>query len=314
MNVKSRRFKVVDTLLLAGAILPLLAAMALKVLTTPPTEGIQITGARIFFTIPMPLQDLPVTEAQINSVAVILTILFLCLYLTHGIAVIPGTKRQLAAEWLVEKCNGMVAENMGDYFKAFPPFIGAIMALSALSSLSSLLGLYPPTSDINIVAGWAILVFGLITYYKLKAGPWHYLKSYAEPIPFLLPMNVISEAATPVSMSFRHYGNILSGSIISVLIAAALGGLTNTVLGWIPGVAGEWLGNSQIFRVGIPAVLSLYFDLFSSGLQAFIFATLTMMYVAGGFPQSEFEERKAKREAKKKARLEKKLAKTANAE
>ena len=305
MNVKSRRFKVVDILLLAGAILPLLAAMALKVLTTPPTEGIQITGARIFFTIPMPLQDLPITEAQINSVAVILTILFLCLYLTHGIAVIPGTKRQLAAEWLVEKCNGMVAVNMGDYFKAFPPFIGAIMALSALSSLSSLLGLYPPTSDINIVAGWAILVFGLITYYKLKAGPWHYLKSYAEPIPFLLPMNVISEAATPVSMSFRHYGNILSGSIISVLIAAALGGLTNTVLGWIPGVAGEWLGNSQILRVGI---------LFSSGLQAFIFATLTMMYVAGGFPQSEFEERKAKREAKKKARLEKKLAKTANAE
>ena len=314
MNVKSRRFKVVDALLLTGAILPLLAAIVLKVLTTPPTEGIQITGARIFFTIPLPLQDLPVTEAQINSVAVMITILFICLYLTHGIAVIPGTKRQLAAEWLVEKCNGMVEENMGPYFKAFPPFIAAIMALSALSSLSSLLGLYPPTSDINIVGGWAILVFGLITHYKLKAGPWLYLKSYAEPIPFLLPMNVISEAATPVSMSFRHYGNILSGSIISVLIAAALGGLTNTVLGWIPGVAGEWLGNSQILRVGIPAVLSLYFDLFSSGLQAFIFATLTMMYVAGGFPQSEFEERKAKREAKKKARLEKKLAKTADAE
>ena len=314
MNVKSRRFKVVDILLLTGAILPLLAAIVLKVLTTPLSEGIEITGARIFFTIPMPLQDLPITEAQVNSVAVILTILFLCLYLTHGIAVIPGTKRQLAAEWLVEKCNGMVAENMGAYFKAFPPFIAAIMALSALSSLSSLLGLYPPTSDINIVGGWAILVFALITYYKLKAGPWHYLKSYAEPIPFLLPMNVISEAATPVSMSFRHYGNILSGSIISVLIAAALGGLTNTVLGWIPGVVGEWLANSQILRVGIPAVLSLYFDLFSSGLQAFIFATLTMMYVAGGFPQSEFEERKAKREAKKKARLEKKLAKTADAE
>ena len=314
MNVKSTRFKVVDILLLAGAILPILAIITLKVLFSSPAEGIEITGAMVYFTIPMPLQDLPITEAQINSVAVILTILFLCLYLTHGIAVIPGTKRQLAAEWLVEKCNSMVEENMGDYFKAFPPFIGAIMALSALSSLSSLLGLYPPTSDINIVAGWAILVFILITYYKLKAGPWHYLKSYAEPIPFLLPMNVISEAATPVSMSFRHYGNILSGSIISVLIAAALGGLTNTVLGWIPGVAGEWLGNSQILRVGIPAVLSLYFDLFSSGLQAFIFATLTMMYVAGGFPQSEFEERKAKREAKKKARLEKKLAKTANAE
>ena len=64
-------------------------------------------------------------------------------------------------------------------------------------------------------------------------------------------------------------------------------------------------------RIGIPAVLSLYFDIFSGGLQAFIFATLTMMYVSGGFPQSEFEARKAKREAKKKAKLEAKLAKAA---
>ena len=311
MNVNSRRFKAVDILLILGMILPLLAVIVLKILTAPPTDGIEITGALVYFTIPMPLQDLPITEAQVNSVAVILTILFACLYLTHGIALRPGTKRQLAAEWIVEKCQNMVDTNMGAYFKGFAPFIAGIMALSALSSLSSLLGLFPPTSDMNIVAGWAILVFALITYYKCKAGPLHYLKSYAEPIPFLLPMNIISEVATPVSMAFRHYGNILSGSIISVLIAAALGGLSNLALGWLPGVLGDLLGNSQILRVGIPAVLSLYFDIFSGGLQAFIFATLTMMYVSGGFPQSEFEERRAKREAKKKARAEAKAAKTA---
>ena len=307
MNTKSRRFKAVDILLLAGAILPLVAVMALKVLTQPPSEGIEITGALVYFTIPTPIQPLPITEAQVNSWAVILTILFLCLYLTHGITVIPGSKRQLAAEWIVEKCDGMVRNNMGTYFMGFAPFVAGIMVLSALSSLSSLLGLFPPTSDMNIVAGWAILVFGLITYYKCKAGPLHYLKSYAEPIPFLLPMNIISEVATPVSMAFRHYGNILSGSIISVLIAAALGGLSNLVLGWLPGFLGEF----PFLRIGIPAVLSLYFDIFSGGLQAFIFATLTMMYVSGGFPQSEFEARKAKREAKKAARKAAREAKTA---
>lgn len=307
MNTKSRRFKAVDILLLAGAILPLLAVMTLKVLTQPPADGIEITGALVYFTIPAPFQPLPITEAQINSWAVILSILFLCLYMTHGITVVPGSKRQLVAEWLVEKCDGMVKTNMGDYFMGFAPFIAGIMALSALSSLSSLLGLFPPTSDMNVVSGWAILVFILITYYKCKAGPIHYLKSYAEPIPFLLPMNIISEAATPVSMAFRHYGNILSGSIISVLIAAALGGLSNLVLGWLPGFLGEF----PFLRIGIPAVLSLYFDIFSGGLQAFIFATLTMMYVSGGFPQSEFEARKAKREAKKAARRAAKEAKTA---
>ena len=303
MNTKSRRFKAVDILLLLGATLPLLGAIALKVMTTPPSEGINITGAQIYFTIPMPLQPLLITEAQVVSAAVVLTILFLCLYLTHGIAVVPNSKRQLVAEWIVEKCQGMVDTNMGEYFKGFGPFVGAVMALSALSSLSSLLGLFPPTSDINIVAGWAILVFGLITYYKLKAGLWFYIKGFAEPVPFLLPMNIISEAATPVSMSFRHYGNILSGSIISALLAAAFAGLSNLILGWIP-----YVGDLQLLRIGIPAVLSLYFDIFSGGLQAFIFATLTMMYVSGGFPQSEFEERKAKREAKKKAKLEKTTA------
>ena len=306
MNVKSRRFKAVDMLLLAGAILPLLAAIVLKVLTTPASDGINITGAMIYYTIPMPLQPLLITEAQIVSAAVILTILFLCLYLTHGITVVPGSRRQLVAEWIVEKCDNMVDVNMGPYFKGFAPFIAAIMALSALSSLSSLLGLFPPTSDINIVGGWAILVFGLITYYKLKAGPWFYLKGFAEPVPFLLPMNIISEAATPVSMSFRHYGNILSGSIISALLAAAFAGLSNLLLGWIP-----YVGEIPLLRIGIPAVLSLYFDIFSGGLQAFIFATLTMMYVSGGFPQSEFEARKAKREAKKAAKKAAKEAKTA---
>ena len=301
MNTNSRRFKAVDILLLLGAILPLTAAIVLKILTTPASEGINITGAQIYFTIPMPLQPLLITEAQVVSAAVVLTILFLCLYLTHGITVVPNSKRQLVAEWVVEKCQGMVDTNMGPYFKAFGPFVAAIMALSALSSLSSLLGLFPPTSDINIVAGWAILVFGLITYYKLKAGLWFYIKGFAEPVPFLLPMNIISEAATPVSMSFRHYGNILSGSIISALLAAAFAGLSNLILGWIP-----YVGEIPWLRIGIPAVLSLYFDIFSGGLQAFIFATLTMMYVSGGFPQSEFEERKAKREAKKKAKLEKK--------
>ncbi len=299
---KTSRFRAVDTLLLAGAILPLVAVMLLKVLTAPPADGIQITGALVYFTIPMPLQDLPITEAQINSWAVVLTILFLCLYLTHGIAAKPVTKRQLAAEWIVEKCQNLVATNMGPYFAGFGPFVAAIFALSGLSSLSSLLGLFPPTSDMNVVAGWSILVFILITYYKFKGGPLQYLKSYAEPVPFLAPMNIISEVATPVSMAFRHYGNILSGSIISVLIAAALGGLSQLVLGWLPGVLGEF----PLLRIGIPAVLSLYFDIFSGCLQAFIFATLTMMYVSGGFPQEAYERRRQKRLARRQARLAKK--------
>ena len=295
-------FILVDVLLILMMILPIVGAIVLKVLTTPASEGVSITGARIFFTIPMPLQDLPVTEAQINSLLVLISIFGLCLYMTHGLKVKAESRRQRIAEWIVEKVERMVDESMGGYFKGYPPFIAAILALSAFSSLLSLFGLYPPTSDLNIVAGWAILVFILITYYKLKGGPLKYLKGFLEPVPILAPINLIGEFATPLSMTFRHYGNVLSGTVISVLLGSALQGLSRTVLGWLP--AG--LSNIPILQIGIPAVLSIYFDVFSGCLQAYIFAMLTMMYVSGGFSLDDYLLRKEKR-AKKREEKNKKL-------
>ncbi len=291
----SKRFKIVDAIYIAMMIIPIAFGIVLQVLTKPASEGITITGARIFFTIPMPLQDFPITESQINSAIVMVTLFFFCLYITHGISEHIKLKRQHFAELIIEKVDGLVNDNMGEYFMGFTPFVIAILALSALSSLLSLCGMYPPTSDINIVGGWAILVFVLITYYKMKCGPLHYLKSFGDPVPFLAPLNIISEVATPISMAFRHYGNVLSGSVISVLLATALGGLSSMVLGWLPG----FLADIPLFQWGIPAVLSIYFDVFSGCLQAFIFAMLTMMYVAGGFPEEEYKKRKAKKLAKK---------------
>ena len=302
MKDKKRLFIAVDVLLILMMVLPIVGGIVLKVLTTPASEGITITGARIFFTIPMPLQDLPITESQINSFLVMISIIGLCLYMTHGLKVKAETKRQVIVEWIVEKVEKLVNESMGEYFSGFAPFIAAIMALSAFSSLLSLFGLYPPTSDVNIVAGWAILVFVLITYYKLKGGPLKYFKGFLEPVPILAPINIIGEFATPLSMTFRHYGNVLAGTVISTLLASALQGLSAKVLGWLPGV----LADIPVLQIGIPAVLSVYFDVFSGCLQAYIFAMLTMMYVAGGFSMDDYLLRKEKRQQRRKAKNEKK--------
>lgn len=291
---KAQKDRLLDRLYLVMIILPFVLCMILKVLTTPASEGISITGAQVYFEIPMPLMNLCITEVQVTSLAVIVSILFLCLYLTHGISVVPNSKRQLIAEWAVEKVNGLIRDNMGSKYMAFAPFVAAIMAISAFSSLSSLLGLFPPTSDMNIVAGWAILVFVIITYYKLKGGLFPYVKGFFEPVPVFAPFNIIGEIATPVSMSFRHYGNVLSGVVISTLIASALGGLSDMLFGWLPG----FLGDIPFLRVGIPAVLSVYFDVFSGLMQAFIFAMLTMLYIATGFPEEEYEKRQAKKKKK----------------
>lgn len=295
MQTSKLKFKAVDVFYIVMMILPIVFGIILQVLTEPFSDEINITGARIFFTIPMPLQDFPVTESQINSAIVLVSLFFFCLFMTHGIKEKVELKRQHFAEIAVEKIDAMVVENMGEYFKGYSAFILAILLLSAFSSLMSLFGLFPPTSDINIVGGWAILVFILITYYKLKCGPVYYLKGFTEPVVFLAPINFISEFATPVSMSFRHYGNILSGTVISTLLAFALGSLSNKVLEFLPG----FLSDIPLFQVGIPAVLSVYFDVFSGCLQAFIFAMLTMLNISGAFPIEEYEKRKLKRAAKR---------------
>lgn len=280
------------------SVLSFAAAIAIKVMFVPASQGIDIAGAHIFFTIKMPVQDLPITESQVNSWLIIFGILFLCLFLTSGLKTRDISVRQLVAEWIVETVTNLVKTNMGEFFEGFAPFVAAILGLSAFSSLSSLLGLFPPTSDINIVGGWALLVFILITYYKMKAGPLIYLRSFGQPVPLLAPLNIISEFATPVSMAFRHYGNVLSGSIISVLVAVGLSELSKMLFRFLPGV----LADFPYLRIGIPAVLSVYFDLFSGCLQAFIFAMLTMSYVSGGFPAEEYAARKKKREQRKAAR------------
>ena len=290
-GVGTAAFRRKDRAYLALMVLPLICCLTLKVLFKPESAGVDISGAMIYLTVKgFPLQDLVITESQVNSWGIILSLLGLCLYLTHGLTEKAETKRQLAAEWIVEKCENLVSVNMGERYAGYEYFIAAIMGLSAFSSLSCLIGLFAPTGDVNVTAGWAILVFGLVTYTKMQGGLLNYLKGFTEPIPVFTPMNFISEFSLPVSMAFRHYGNVMCGAVISVLIGTALRGLSRMLLGAIPVI-----GNIPLLQIGLPAILSLYFDVFSGLMQAFIFAMLTMMNVAGAFPQEAWEKRQAKK-------------------
>ncbi len=286
------RFRRVDALLIAMMVVPLFFCVVLKVLFKPASEGIDISGAMIYLQIEsFPLQPLIISESQVNSWGVMISLLGLCLYLTHGLTVKAATRRQLIAEWIVEKCEALVGMNMGERYAGFEVLVAAILGLSALSSLSCLIGLFAPTGDINVTAGWAILVFVLVTREKLAGGFLHYLKGFTEPIPVFTPMNCISEFSLPVSMAFRHYGNVMSGAVISTLVGAALRALSGMVLGWIPVV-----GTVPWLQIGIPAILSIYFDVFSGLMQAFIFAMLTMLNIAGAFPAEAWEKRQKKKQ------------------
>ena len=259
---------------------------------------ISVTGARIWFTIPI-CGGITITSTQVNSMLVILALTLVSAWLTHDLKVHPTTKRQLVAEYLVEAVYKLVRSTMGEAFLGFAPFIGALISMSALSSLISLLGLYSPTADLNTELGWALMVFVQITYSKMRGGVGRYAKGFLEPIPVLLPFNILSELATPISMAFRHFGNIASGGVISSLVYAALAVLSHAVFGWLPGLLGE----IPYFQAGLPAVLSIYFDVFSGCLQAFIFCMLTMIYISmAAEDTAEAAEAKKRRRAERRAR------------
>ena len=127
----------------------------------------------------------------------------------------------------------------------------------------------------------AIVVFIMITATKIRTGSLGgYLLGFTKPIAVLTPFNVISECATPISMAFRHFGNIASGMVISTLVYAALTVANQALFGLLPGLLGDILGSIPFLTVGVPAFLSLYFDWFSSFMQAFIFCMLTTLYIA----------------------------------
>ena len=240
---------------------------------------VSITGARIYFEIPI-LGGIPITETIVNSWLVMLAIIGLCLFLTHDLKVRNVSKRQVVAEMFVTTAQNFVNTNMGEKFAHYGPFVAALFASSLLSNLLSLIGMFPPTSDLSTTLAWAVLVFVLITATKIRtSGVLGYMKGFTQPIFVLTPFNILSELATPISMAFRHFGNIVSGGVISSLVYAVLASLSSLVLGLLPGVLGDILSHIPIFQVGIPAVLSVYFDLFSGFMQAFIFCMLTTLYI-----------------------------------
>ena len=241
---------------------------------------VDIHGAPIYFEIPI-FGGIPITGTLVVTWGVMIVLTALCAWMTHDMKIKDISKKQAVAEMIYEAVTGLVRNNMGERFLQYVPLITALFGLSVASSLSSLLGLWAPTADVNTELAWALVAFVLITYHKIKAhGLKGYLKGYLDPIFVMAPFNVLGEVFTPISMAFRHFGNIVSGYVISALIYAALIAANHALFGLLPGLLGDLLAEIPILGVGIPAVFSLYFDWFGSCIQAFIFCMLTMIFIS----------------------------------
>lgn len=202
--------------------------------------------------------NLPVTDTLIVSWISVVILIIIARIGTRNIKLIPG-KLQNALEILVETIHDQIEPMLPGEGWKYLPFIGTIFLYIGIGNLIGLVpvpGNTSPTGDLNTTLGLALIVFLVSNYAAVReAGLWGYLKGLAEPMFFLLPINIIGELAKPISHSFRLFGNVVGGGIIITLVYQAF----------------PWL---------IPLPFHLWFDLFVGLIQTLIFGTIAIAYIS----------------------------------
>ena len=227
-----------------------------------------------------------VTQTTVSLFMVTILLMILAKVATRNLTKRPG-RLQVVVEKLVNMLYGLVEDTMGKHNLKFAAYIGTLFLSSIIGSLIGTTALFrSSTGDLSVTLAWALVTTGMVWYNNIKNfGFKSWLKGFTEPIVVMTPMNIVSEIAQPVSMAFRHFGNVAGGSVLTSLIYASLAVLTKAIFSWLPARIIEAF--PPIMQAGVPAFLSLYFDFFSGFVQAFVFCLLTMVYVAGACPSPE---------------------------
>ncbi|MBR2903010.1 MAG: F0F1 ATP synthase subunit A [Clostridia bacterium] len=246
--------------------------------------NVNVTGPKILFEIPF-LGGIVITESVVCQWIFMVVIIALSLWLVKDLKVKNISRKQALVEKIYGMLCNMVEGSMGKRGEKYRPYIGTLFVFSFMGSISGVLGFRPYTATIAVTGAMALATFVMIQAATIKdSGVKGWIKSYTEPFAFMLPLNIISNAATPVSMAARHFGNITAGYVITSLVYGALGSASAFLLQWIPS---SIFNSFPFLQAGVPAVLSLYFDWFGAFIQAFIFCMLTMVFVANACSAEE---------------------------
>lgn len=250
---------------------------------------LDVTGAFVYFEIPI-FGGIPITQTAVSFFVVTVVLCWLCIYLGKGLKKRPDGK-QVLVEKGVMMLRNMVIETMGEHNLNWLPFIGTIFLSSLFGTLIGLTGfLRSATADISCVIVWALMVTAIIWYQNIKnKGFLGWLKGFTEPIVVMTPMNIVSEIAQPLAMTFRHFGNVAGGGVITAIIYAALSAASAIVLNLIS--ASGWIVGAVLIAVGVALIvlwkrkgkkIALIFGLISAALG--LFGLLQAMGVLSGVP------------------------------
>ncbi len=176
----------------------------------------------------------------------------------------PGTLQNIA-ELMVERLDGMVLSSMGKKGNPYRNYIGILFLFILFSNFSGLIGLRPPTADYGVTLALGLITFFIVQTNNIRFNKFGAFTDLFKPLPFLFPINLIGEFATPISLSLRLFGNVLAGTVIMALI---YGLLSQAAFFW-------------------PGVLHVYFDVFSGAIQTYVFCMLSMVFIQNKIPDVE---------------------------
>ncbi|WP_325247874.1 F0F1 ATP synthase subunit A [Dysosmobacter sp.] len=219
-------------------------------------------GNKTAFTIPV-LGGVPVADSVVVTWIIMALLVVISLMLTRKLSVRSPGKVQVALEWAVQFLNGFVKTNIGTHWRPFAPWLGTVALYIGFSNLIGILGLTPPTKDISVTTALAIMSMLLIygsqfRYNGLLGG----LKKFAAPMPLLLPINLMEVVIRPLALCMRLFGNILGAYIIMEML-------------------------KFVVPVVLPAIFSIYFDLFDGLIQTVVFVFLTTLFTGEGIKDEE---------------------------
>lgn len=185
-----------------------------------------------------------------------------------------------AAISFVQWINGYTIDTMGNHYgPKFSAYMGSVFIYLLIANMSGLLGLPAPTANFSVTLVFAVITWLSIQVVKLKEnGVKGYFQSLLEPFSFFLIPNIFSEIAPLISLPLRIFGNIIAGSVIMSLLY--------TFTGWLSSFV-PLIGNFNFVGVIVAPVLHLYFDVFSGFLQAFLFISLSLIFIGVEVPQEK---------------------------
>lgn len=177
------------------------------------------------------------------------------------------SRLQTALEGVVMALLGFIEDVAPQHAKRLLPFVGTLWLFIALANLVGLVpGMRSPTGELSLTIGLALLVFFAVHWYGIRIqGLKHYLRHYLDPNPILLPFHLLGEVTRTVALAVRLFGNIMSLEMAALLVLLVAG-----------------------FLAPVPLLI---LHIVEALVQAYIFGTLALVYVAGALQSQELSKK-----------------------